>query len=117
MVNGDPPQMQQVVMNLVVNGMEAMKDLAGAREMVIDSQFSPEDQVLVTIRDNGPGIPEDLIEHIFDPFFTTKPRGTGMGLSISRTIVELHGGTLRVESMVGTGTTFFLTLPEASASR
>lgn len=102
-------QLSQVWMNLLVNAAQAMK---GNGEMWITSH-SENGRAVVKIRDNGPGIPEEVITKIFDPFFTTKPvgEGTGLGLSIVHGIIERHGGEIRVESKVGVGTTFTIELP------
>jgi PAS domain S-box-containing protein len=108
---GDRVQLQQVAMNLIVNSIEAMKDIDGIRELVIKSQRAENEQVLVSVSDNGIGFPQQFAEQIFDPFFTTKPHGTGMGLRISRSIVESHGGRLWAESVTGRGSIFQLTLP------
>jgi PAS domain S-box-containing protein len=110
---GDRVQLQQVAMNLIVNGIEAMKDVDGIREMVIKSQRADNEQILVSISDTGIGFPPQLAEQIFDPFFTTKPQGTGMGLRISRSIIESHGGRLWTVSTPGRGATFHLGLPAA----
>jgi hypothetical protein len=108
---GDRVQLQQVAMNLIVNSIEAMKDVDGIREMVIKSQRAENEQILVSVSDTGIGFPPQLAEQIFDPFFTTKPHGTGMGLRISRSIIESHGGRLwdgvdehggRVHDLLGT---------------
>jgi PAS domain S-box-containing protein len=108
---GDRVQLQQVAMNLIVNGIEAMKDVDGIREMIIRSQRAENEQILVSISDTGVGIPPQLAEQIFDPFFTTKLNGTGMGLRICRSIAEAHGGRLRVVGSQGRGATFHLNLP------
>jgi signal transduction histidine kinase len=110
-------QLQQVAMNLIVNGIEAMKDVDGIREMVIVSQRTENGQILVSVSDTGMGIPPQLTEQIFDPFFTTKSHGTGMGLRISRSIVESHGGRLWVTGALGRGAVFQFTLPVAVADR
>jgi PAS domain S-box-containing protein len=91
---GDRVQLQQVAMNLIVNGIEAMKGVDGIREMVIKSQRAADGQILVSVSDTGIGFPPQLAEQIFEAFFTTKPGGTGMGLRICRSIVESHGGRL-----------------------
>jgi signal transduction histidine kinase len=114
---GDRVQLQQVAMNLIVNSFEAMKDVDGIREMVIKSQRAENEQILVSVSDTGIGVPPQLAEQIFDPFFTTKPHGTGMGLRISRSIVESHGGRLWVAGALGQGTTFQFTLPATVADR
>jgi predicted ATPase/signal transduction histidine kinase len=113
---GDRVQLQQVAMNLIVNSIEAMKDVDGIREMVIRSQRAENEQILVFVSDTGPGFPPELVEQIFDPFFTTKPHGTGMGLRISRSIIESHGGRLWAESSSPRGATFHLSLPAAVPS-
>jgi signal transduction histidine kinase len=114
---GDRVQLQQVAMNLIVNSIEAMKDVDGIREMVIKSQWSDNEQILVSVIDTGIGLPPQLAEQIFDPFFTTKPHGTGMGLRISRSIIESHGGRLWADSAAGRGATFHFTLPTTVANR
>jgi PAS domain S-box-containing protein len=91
---GDRVLLQQVAMNLIVNSIEAMRGANGIRELVIKSQRGENEQILVSVSDTGIGFPPQLAEQIFDPFFTTKPGGTGMGLRISRSIIESHGGRL-----------------------
>jgi signal transduction histidine kinase len=111
---GDRVQLQQVAMNLIVNSIEAMRDVDGTREMTIKSQRAENEQgVLVSVSDTGQGFPPQLVEQIFDPFFTTKPHGTGMGLRISRSIIESHGGRLWAVGSPGRGATFHLNLPAA----
>jgi PAS domain S-box-containing protein len=110
---GDRVQLQQVAMNLIVNSIEAMKDVDGIRELIIMSQRAENEQILVSVSDTGPGFPPQLAEQIFDPFFTTKPHGTGMGLRISRSIIESHGGRLWAVGSAGRGATFHLNLPTA----
>jgi len=114
---GDRVQLQQVAMNLIVNSIEAMKDVDGMRRMAIRSQRAENEQILVSVSDTGLGVPPQLAEQIFDPFFTTKPRGTGMGLRISRSIVESHGGRLWVTGVPGRGATFQFTLPATALDR
>jgi PAS domain S-box-containing protein len=108
---GDPVQLQQVMMNLIVNGIEAMKKVVGVRELLIRTQCNDDGGVLVSVSDTGVGFPSPMAEQIFEPFYTTKPHGTGMGLRISRTIVESHQGRLWAESAPGHGATFHLRLP------
>jgi PAS domain S-box-containing protein len=110
---GDRVQLQQVAMNLIINSIEAMKDVDGIRELVIQSQPAENEQVLVSVSDTGAGLPPQLAEQIFHPFFTTKPKGTGMGLRISRSIIESHGGRLWAADTPGRGATFHLNLPAA----
>jgi signal transduction histidine kinase/GAF domain-containing protein len=114
---GDRVQLQQVAMNLIVNSIDAMKDVDGIREMVIRSGRAENEQILVSVSDTGVGVPPQIEERIFDPFFTTKPHGTGMGLRISRSIVESHGGRLWVGGVPGRGATFQFTLPAPVADR
>jgi len=90
-----------------------MKDVDGILELVIRSQRTGNEQILVSVSDTGIGVSSQLAEQIFDPFFTTKPHGTGMGLRISRSIVESHGGSLWVEGAPERGATFQFTLPTA----
>ena len=110
-ITGDRVQLQQVVMNLILNSIEAMKDIDGIREIVIHSQLDEKEQILVSFSDTGIGLAPQIIEKIFDPFFTTKDHGTGMGLRISRSIIEAHGGRLWAVSSPARGATFCLTLP------
>ncbi len=93
-VLGDRVQLQQVLMNLIMNSIDAMKDVEGTQELAIKSQRGENEQVLVTVSDTGVGLPTQQADQIFKAFFTTKSHGTGMGLSISRSIVESHGGRL-----------------------
>src|SRR5580704_4253542 len=114
-VMGDRVQLQQVLMNLMINGIEAMKDVDGPRQLVIKSQPAPDtqqgEQLMVSIDDTGIGLPSQQVDRIFNSFFTTKRDGTGMGLRISRSIVESHGGRLWASSNSPRGASFHLTLP------
>jgi PAS domain S-box-containing protein len=105
----DRVQLQQVLMNLMLNSIEAMKDLGPAGELTISSRLQ-DGQLLISVSDTGLGLPPGPADQIFDPFFTTKPQGTGMGLTISRSIVESHGGRLSAVTS-GSGATFQFTLP------
>jgi signal transduction histidine kinase len=107
---GDRVQLQQVIMNLLLNGIEAMKDIDDKRELFIKSERWENEQVLVSVRDNGSGLPPQA-DQIFDAFFTTKLHGTGMGLSISRSIAESHGGRLWADGNSPHGATFHIALP------
>jgi signal transduction histidine kinase len=102
-------QLQQVLMNLMLNGIEAMQDTGG--ELIIGSKRTEHDQLLVSVSDSGTGLPTNEPERIFEAFFTTKQNGTGMGLSISRRIIESHGGRLYANPRTGRGATFQFTLP------
>jgi PAS domain S-box-containing protein len=106
----DRVQLQQVLMNLMLNGVEAMKDMGTGGELTIKSQQDDNGQLLISVRDTGVGIEPGQLEQIFHAFFTTKPQGTGMGLPISRSIVESHGGRLWATPNSGPGATFQFTL-------
>ena len=110
---GDRVQLQQVAMNLIINSIDAMKEVDGTREMIIRSQQADNHQILVSISDTGVGIPPQIAEQIFDPFFTTKAHGTDMGLRICRSIIEAHGGRLWAVGSRGRGATFHFNLPAA----
>jgi PAS domain S-box-containing protein len=110
-VVGDRVQLQQVVLNLVMNSIEAMSAVTGRpRELFVSTANVGSGQVQVTVEDSGPGLDTDTMEKLFEPFFTTKPTGMGMGLSISRSIVESHGGRLWATGKEGPGAAFHFTL-------
>jgi signal transduction histidine kinase len=109
----DRVQLQQVLMNLMLNGIEAMKDAGGV--LKVKSQLCEDAQIQVSIQDTGPGLPVGKVDQIFDSFFTTKPHGSGMGLAISRSIVESHGGRIWATGNGGRGAAFHFTLPVALA--
>jgi PAS domain S-box-containing protein len=111
-VTADRVQLQQVFLNLMLNGIEAMKDSGGV--LTIVSQLDNDDQLLISISDTGVGLPAEKADQIFNAFFTTKPQGSGMGLAISRSIVESHGGRLWASANSGRGATFHFTLPTAA---
>jgi signal transduction histidine kinase len=96
-------------MNLMLNAIEAMKDIGG--ELRMSSRLNPEGQLVISISDTGVGLPADNTERIFEAFHTTKPQGTGMGLAITRSIVESHGGRIWATANLGVGATFHFTLP------
>jgi signal transduction histidine kinase len=108
-VRADRVQLQQVFMNLMLNAIEAMKDKGG--ELTIRSQVNQEGGLLISVSDTGVGLPTENADEIFDAFVTTKPQGTGMGLAITRSIVESHGGRLWATAKAGPGATFLFTLP------
>ena len=115
-VNGDKIQLQQVVLNLIVNGIDAIAETPnGVREIVCRS-WASDGQALVSIRDTGPGIPSDRLERLFEPFFTTKQDGMGMGLCIAHAIIEAHGGKISAESRPS-GAVFHVSLPLAKTWR
>ncbi len=110
-VMADRIQLQQVFMNLMLNGIDAMKDISTARELTIRSQQVKDGQLLISVCDTGMGLPPQQEEQIFSAFFTTKAHGTGMGLPISRSIIETHGGRLWATSDPGRGASFHFALP------
>ncbi|HEV3333181.1 MAG TPA: PAS domain S-box protein [Bryobacteraceae bacterium] len=110
-VLGDRVQLQQVLLNLVMNAMEAMSS-AGERRLVITTQNIDQERVQVTVEDSGTGLDPNMMSRIFEPFYTTKIGGMGMGLSISRSIVQSHGGRLWATANDGQGTSFQFTLPK-----
>jgi PAS domain S-box-containing protein len=110
-VTGDRMQLQQVLMNLIMNSIDAMKDVEGTRELTISSQRGENEQLVLSISDTGVGLPPQQADQIFNAFFTTKPHGTGMGLRISRSIVESHGGRLWAADNSPRGASFYFTLP------
>jgi signal transduction histidine kinase/FixJ family two-component response regulator len=110
----DRVQVQQVLMNLMLNGVEAMQDTGG--ELTVASRRTEDGHVLISVSDTGVGLSNDEDSRIFEAFFTTKPRGTGMGLSISRRIIASHGGQLWKSPGVGRGATFQFTLPVAATA-
>jgi signal transduction histidine kinase len=115
-IQGDETKLTQVFVNLLVNAAQAMQDVTPYRnEIELRSGTDPVGRAVVEIHDTGCGIPDELQARIFDPFFTTKPvgLGTGLGLFVSRSIVEAHGGSITFESEVGRGTTFRVSLPPA----
>lgn len=110
-INGNPSQLNQVFLNLINNALQAMEKQEGPRQLTIET--SVEQHFIISIRDNGPGIPKAIQRRILEPFFTTKPvgQGTGLGLSIAMDIIEAHEGTLTFQSEADQGTTFTITLP------
>jgi C4-dicarboxylate-specific signal transduction histidine kinase len=110
-VLADRVQLQQVLMNLMINGIEAMKDTDGTRELAIRSQLVQNEEVVVSVSDSGVGLPPQQTEQIFNAFFTTKPHGTGMGLRISRSIIESHDGRLWAAEKLPRGAIFYFALP------
>jgi C4-dicarboxylate-specific signal transduction histidine kinase len=109
-VTGDRIQLQQVIINLIKNSIEAMAN-AATRELVIRSSRSDNDRIVLEVRDSGAGVDPAEINKLFEPFFTTKSKGLGMGLAISRSIIEGHDGNLTMSSGLGAGTAVRITLP------
>ena len=110
----DRVQLQQVVLNLILNAVEATSSvMTGVRELSISTEQYQSRDVLVTVRDSGPGIDLEHVDRVFDAFYTTKSSGVGMGLSICRSIIEAHGGRLWAEANALRGAAFRFTLPHA----
>jgi signal transduction histidine kinase len=107
----DRVELQQVLMNLMLNGIEAMKGMSTPGKLTITSRQDDNGQLVISIADTGAGLKPGQAEQIFKPFFTSKSQGTGMGLPISRSIIESHDGRLWVTPNPGPGTTFQFTLP------
>jgi signal transduction histidine kinase len=106
--------LQQVVLNLILNAVEAMSSVeAGARELLITTEQNQTGDVLVAVRDSGPGIDPDHLDRVFQAFYTTKSSGVGMGLSICRSIIDAHGGRLWADVNEPRGAVFQFTLPGA----
>src|SRR5208282_585506 len=116
-VMADRIQLQQVFMNLMLNAIDAMKDLSTARELTIRSHRVKDGQLMISVSDTGIGLPQQQAEQIFSAFFTTKAHGTGMGLPISRSIIESHGGRLWATSNSERGASFHFSLPNEAESR
>jgi PAS domain S-box-containing protein len=114
-VVADRVQLQQVLMNLMLNGIEAMQDTNSERQLTIKSLMAEPGQLLISVSDTGVGLPREQADQIFNAFFSTKTQGTGMGLSISRSIIESHGGRLWATSNSGHGATLNFTLPSEGA--
>lgn len=110
-VSGDRVQLQQVLMNLMMNSIDAMKEVNGTHELTVQSQRADDGRVLISVTDTGVGLPRQQADKIFDAFFTTKPNGTGIGLRISRSIVEAHGGRLWATDHPPRGARFSFILP------
>ena len=112
-VVADRVHVQQVLLNLILNGMDAMDGVTGEqRVLTMSAQIAPTEVVEIAVRDEGSGVPDAQLAQVFDPYFTTKPDGLGMGLSVSRAIIEAHGGRLWAQNNVGSGATFRFTLPK-----
>jgi len=112
LIQGDRVQLQQVMLNLIVNAVEAMSDSEAGRELLITTRKAETGGVRVAVRDSGPGLTPEALEHLFEPFYTSKPNGLGLGLSICHSIIEAHGGRLWTSANVPRGAVFQFTLPE-----
>jgi signal transduction histidine kinase len=116
-VLGDSIQLQQVILNLLLNGIEAMTGIVDRpRRLLIRSKTEPANQIRVSVQDSGIGVSDAVMARLFEPFFTTRSKGIGMGLPISRSIVEAHGGRLWAQSTGSEGSIFQFTLPGAGGS-
>jgi PAS domain S-box-containing protein len=116
LIVADRVQLQQVLMNLMINGIDAMKAVDGPRQLTLGTQNDANEQVLVSVVDTGIGLPHNQADEIFNAFFTTKEHGTGMGLRISRTIIEAHGGRLWATANYPRGASFHFTLAVSSGA-
>jgi signal transduction histidine kinase len=104
--------LQQVILNLVMNAVEAMSGLSnGPRELLVRSGTDESKQVVISVQDSGPGFDPESLDHLFEAFYTTKPQGLGMGLAISRSIIEAHGGRLWATVNAPRGAVFQFVLP------
>ena len=112
LIRGDRVQLQQVILNLIINAIEALSEVTDApRVLLISTRTEESGHVRVAVRDSGPGLEPAKLERLFEPFYTTKPGGLGMGLSICRSIIEAHGGRLWAETNDPRGAIFQFTLP------
>jgi C4-dicarboxylate-specific signal transduction histidine kinase len=116
-VSGDKVQLVQVILNLVINALEAVSGLPAPRRRVRVRAWAADPGVALRVEDWGPGVPEGLGDRVFEPFFTTKSSGLGMGLAITRSIVEAHDGTISLARSEGGGAAFEILLPAAGAER
>jgi C4-dicarboxylate-specific signal transduction histidine kinase len=110
LIAADRVQLQQVLMNLMINGIEAMKSVDGQRQLTLGTQSDSNEQLLISVEDTGIGLPLNQVDQMFNAFFTTKEHGTGMGLRISQTIIEAHGGRLWATDNHPRGASFHFTL-------
>lgn len=111
LVLGDRVQLQQVLINLIINGLQSISSVNGKRELIVQTRVDPEANFVVAVRDSGAGICEASLPRLFEPFFTTRSAGTGMGLAISSSIVESHHGKIRASDNPEGGATFSFSLP------
>jgi signal transduction histidine kinase len=114
-VDADPEQLHQVFVNLLINAIEAMPD-GGQLSVTAEARGDVSPQVQVRVQDSGPGLPDEILDRLFEPFATTKDRGTGLGLAVSRRIVEEHGGSIQAANGAQGGAVFCVSLPAADAA-
>ena len=116
-VEANPVQLQQVLLNLIMNAFDAVQNAeVGCRKVLIATQYTHSGTIRTSVRDYGPGMPEDVRERVFEQFFTTKSKGLGMGLAIVRSIITSHGGSIAAENAEGGGALFHFTLPTTACS-
>jgi C4-dicarboxylate-specific signal transduction histidine kinase len=113
LVLGDRVQLQQVLINLIINGLQSIESVNGKRELLVQSRVDPEGNVVVAVKDSGAGIREANLPRLFEPFFTTRSSGMGMGLAVSSSIVDAHGGQIWASNNPDGGATFSFSLPPA----
>jgi C4-dicarboxylate-specific signal transduction histidine kinase len=113
LILGDRVQLQQVLVNLIINALQSMASVGGRRELIVQSRLDPEGNVVVAVKDSGPGIQEANLQQLFEPFFTTRSAGMGMGLAIASSIVEAHRGQIWASNNPDGGATFSFSLPPA----
>jgi signal transduction histidine kinase len=117
LIRGDRIELQQVLLNLIMNAVEAMSETSnGSRDLLISTAEDKSNGVLVAVQDSGPGLSPQNLERLFDPFYTTKPGGIGMGLSICRSIIEVHGGRIWATANVPQGASFQFSLPASAVT-
>jgi signal transduction histidine kinase len=115
-IQGDRVQLQQVILNLLINAIEAMSGMSeGPRELLISSAETDSEEVLVAVRDSGPGFAPESVDRLFESFYSTKPGGLGIGLSICRSIIEAHRGQMSATTNVPQGAVFQFTIPARPA--
>jgi signal transduction histidine kinase len=114
-IQGDRVQLQQVILNLLINAIEAMSGMSEGRELLISTAETDPEGMLVAVRDSGPGFAPESVDRLFESFYSTKPGGLGMGLSICRSIIEAHGGQISATTNVPQGAVFQFTIPARPA--
>jgi signal transduction histidine kinase len=117
LIEGDPVQIQQVLINLLGNAIDAMRETpVSTRKVEVVTERNGDNDIRVSVRDYGLGIPVEVLERLFEQFFTTKEEGLGMGLAIVKSIIEAHGGKIAAENVDGGGARFYFTLPATNVA-